>query len=630
MSVITRLRLRRGAPLWSLLGALLLFEAWVSLHAGWQPASPILTRTEHMIPMRDGVRLYTQVFAPSQATERLPILLSRTPYGTGGLTPEVLVSVAKELTADGYIIVFQDIRGRFKSEGKFVMLRQPRDPQDRNAIDESTDTYDTIEWLLKHVPNNNGRVGMSGTSYGAWLTVMAMLDPHPALKAIAPQASPADQWLGDDFHHNGAFRLSYGFEYAYLMEASKEQPEFSSIVDRYDTYMWYLDLGPLSSIDAKFFHGKIPTWNDFVNHPDYDAFWKRQGFAPWLKRVTVPTLNVAGWWDQEDFYGPLKIYELLERHDAENKNFLVVGPWNHGGWGGEGRRLGRIEFGSATGEYYRKDVQAPFFAYYLKGKGNLTLSEALTFRTGRNEWVRHDAWPPKRNIVEKRLYFQANGKLSFDPPPPSPPSAEAAFDSYISDPANPVPYRPRPVRPMLSRGSGWGTWQLEDQRFVDHRPDVLTWETDPLAEDTVVTGQVVANLFAATTGTDSDWIVKFIDVYPEDVKPDPGMGGYQLMVAGDVFRGRYHNSFEKAEPLEPDSVVHYTITFPGADHVFQKGHRIMVQVQSTWFPIIDRNPQTFVPNIFLAKESDFRKAVQRVFRSGERASHILLPVLAPE
>jgi putative CocE/NonD family hydrolase len=627
MSAVTKKRLRGALPFLSVFGALLFFGAPVSLLTGLETANPIFTRTEHMIPMRDGVRLYTQVFAPTQANERLPILLLRTPYGTSGLTPEALASMTRELTADGYIIVSQDIRGRFKSEGKFVMLRQPRDPKDRDAIDESTDTYDTIEWLLEHVQNHNGRVGMAGTSYGAWLTVMAMLDPHPALKAIAPQASPADQWIGDDFHHNGAFRLSYGFEYAYLMEASKEQPELSSVFDRYDAYLWYLDLGPLSGIDAKFFHGKIPTWNDFVNHPDYDAFWKRQGFAPWLNRVTVPTLNVAGWWDQEDFYGPLKIYELLERHDTENKNFLVVGPWNHGGWSGEGRKLGWIEFGSATGEYYRKNVLAPFFAYYLKGKGSLVLPEALTFRTGRNEWVRHDAWPPKRNVVEKPLYFQADGKLSFDPPPPS---AEGAFDSYVSDPANPVPYRARPIRPMLSSGSGWSTWQLEDQRFVDHRPDVLTWETDPLKEDTVVSGEVVANIFAATTGTDSDWIVKLIDVYSEDFKPDPKMGGYELMVAGDVFRGRYHNSFEKAEPIVPDSVVHYTIKFPGTDHAFLKGHRIMVQVQSTWFPVIDRNPQIFVPNIFVARESDFHKAVQRVFRSGKHTSHILLPILVPE
>jgi putative CocE/NonD family hydrolase len=527
------------------------------------------------------------------------------------------------LAADGYIFVRQDIRGRFKSEGEFVMLRQPRDPKDKRAVDESTDANDTIEWLLAHVPNHNGRVGMAGTSYGAWLTVMGMLDPHPALKAVVPQASPADMWLGDDFHHNGAFRLSYGFEYAYMMEASKEISDVSTIIDRYDAYEWYLNLGPLANVNAKHFRGKIPTWNDFVNHPDYDAFWKRQGFAPWLNRVNVPTLNVAGWWDQEDFYGPIKIYELLERHDTSRQNFLVVGPWNHGGWSrGEGRKLGRIDFGSATAEHYRRNILAPFFAHYLKGKGSPDRPEALTFRTGANEWVGHDAWPPKRNVVARRLYLREEGKLSFDPPPAA---TRPAFDSYVSDPANPVPYRPRPVELR----SGWSTWQVEDQRFVHRRPDVLAWASDPLKDDITVSGKIVAHLFASTTGTDSDWIVKLIDVYPEKYAPDPKMGGYQLMIAGDVFRGRYRKSFEKPEPLAPGVALSYRIGFPANDHVFRKGHRIMVQVQSTWFPVIDRNPQRFVPNIFLAKESDFQRATQRVFRSGRHASYIAMPVEEP-
>ena len=585
-----------------------------------QPANSVFNATESMIPMRDGVRLYTQVYVPNPAREQLPILLLRTPYGTGQLSSERLAASIPELTADGYIIVVQDIRGRFKSEGEFVMLRQPRDPKDKKAIDESTDTYDTIEWLLKNVSNNNGRVGIAGTSYGAWLSVMAMLEPHPALKAVVTQASPADMWIGDDFHHNGAFRLSYGFEYAYMMESSKEISDVATVIDRHDAYEWYLGLGPLSNANAKYFNNRLPTWNDFVNHPNYDAFWKRQGFAPWLNRVTVPTLNVAGWWDQEDFYGPLKIYELLERHDSANQNFLVVGPWNHGGWSrSDGQKLGPIDFGSKTSEYYRKNVLARFLAYYLKGKGTLDLPEALTFRTGANEWVRHDAWPPKRHVVARQLYFQADGKLSFDPPPRS---AREAFDSYVSDPANPVPYRHRPVEVR----SGWTTWLVEDQRFVDHRPDVLTWTTESLTDDVVVSGKVVANLFASTSGTDSDWIVKVIDVYPEKYEPDPKLGGYELMIAGDVFRGRYRNSFEKPEPIVPNAVTRYEIGFPANDHVFLKGHRIMVQVQSTWFPVIDRNPQRFVPNIFLAKESDFQLATQRVFRSGQHASYIALPV----
>ncbi|MBA3357354.1 MAG: CocE/NonD family hydrolase [Pyrinomonadaceae bacterium] len=611
--------LKPSSKFWAALVLLVSLATFAPIHA--QQSDSLLTHKDAMIPMRDGVRLYTQVYTPTQAAERLPILLLRTPYGIGELSSAQLTAALPELTADGYVIVRQDIRGRFKSEGQFVMLRQPRDPKDKQAIDESTDTYDTIEWLLKQVPNHNGRVGMAGTSYGAWLTVMGMLDPHPALQAVVPQASPADMWMGDDFHHNGAFRLSYGFEYTYMMESSKEISDVSSVIDRYDAYEWYLDLGPLSNVNAKYFNGRLPTWNDFVNHPDYDAFWKRQGFAPWLTRVTVPTLNVAGWWDQEDFYGPIKIYELLERHDSANKNFLVVGPWNHGGWSrGDGQKLGRIDFGSATAQHYRRNILARFLAYHLKGKASPDLPEALTFRTGANEWVRHDAWPPKRNIVGRKLFFQKDRKLSFEPPPVK---DQPEFDSYISDPANPVPYRPRPIELK----SGWSTWLVEDQRFVDHRPDVLTWATDPLRDDVIVSGQIVANLFASTTGTDSDWIVKLIDVYPEKYASDPKMGGYQLMIAGDVFRGRYLKSFEKPAPIAPNTVLHYQIGFPANDHVFKKGHRIMVQVQSSWFPVIDRNPQRFVANIFLAKESDFQRATQQVFRSGQYASFIEVPVV---
>ena len=578
------------------------------------------TRTEAMIPMRDGVRLYTQIDAPANATERLPILLLRTPYGLGQFTAEQVATLVSELSASGYILVRQDIRGRFKSEGEFVMLRQPRDPKDSKAIDESTDTYDTIEYLINKVPNNNGRVGMAGTSYGAWLSVMGMLDPHPALKAVVQQASPADMWIGDDFHHNGAFRLSYGFEYAYMMESGKEIADVTKVVDKLDAYEWYLKLGPLANADQKYFQGKIPTWTNFVDEPDYTAFWKRQAFAPWLNRVTVPILNVAGWWDQEDFYGPIKIYELLERHDTAKQNFLVVGPWNHGGWTrGDGNKLGRIDFGSATAAHYRRNILAPFFAYYLKGQGTAQRPEAMTFRTGENKWVDHAEWPPKQNVAERKLYFQPGKKLSFTPPPATDPNAA---DSYVSDPASPVPYRPRPIQVR----SGWPVWLVEDQRFVDGRPDVLTFESDTLTEDLTVAGRIVANLFASTSGTDSDWIVKVIDVYPDKYEPDATMSGYQLMIAGDVVRGRYLKGFEKAAPLTANAVNHYQIAFPANDHTFKQGHRIMVQVQSTWFPVIDRNPQTFVPNIFKAQESDFKPATQKVFRAGKQASYIALPI----
>ena len=598
--------------------ALALF-ATVGSVVAQQPAR--FTRSEEMIPMRDGVKLHTFIYTPTNNNEKLPILFLRTPYGTGDMTPAQLAGALPELAAEGYIVVNQDIRGRFKSEGQFVMLRQPRDPKDKSAIDESTDAYDTIEYLLKNT-SNNGRVGMAGTSYGAWLTVMAALDPHPALKAAVPAASPADMWIGDDFHHNGAFRLSYGLEYTYMMESSKEITNTANLVNKDDVYQWYLDLGALSNVDAKYFKKALPTWNDFVSHPDYDAFWKRQGFAQWLNRVTVPTLNVAGWWDQEDFYGPIKIYELLEKHDTQHKNFLVVGPWNHGGWSrSDGRKLGPVDFGSETSAYYRKEVMAKFMAHYLKDKPDPNLPEALTFRTGDNQWVRNEAWPPKQNVAEKALYFRENGGLSFEQPRAS--KDGPASDTYVSDPANPVPYRKRPI----SLKSGWTTWQVNDQRFAAERADVLNWKTEVLTDDVTVSGKIIANLFASTSGTDSDWIVKLIDVYPDNYTADPTMNGYELMIAGDVLRGRYRNSLEKPEPIPSNSIQHYKIGFPANDHVFKKGHRIMVQVQSSWFPLIDRNPQKFVPNIFLATDSDFQQATQKIFRSGSQASYIALPVL---
>jgi uncharacterized protein len=584
--------------------------------------APAYSKTNAMVAVRDGVRLNTDIYAPKDVSVPLPFLFVRTPYGIEGASG-ALVTAYKELAQDGYIFVFQDIRGRYKSEGQFVMSRPPRDREDPKAIDESTDTYDTIDWLLKNVANNNGRVGMFGISYPGWLTVMGMLDPHPALKACSPQASPADMFLGDDFHHNGAFRLSYGFEYATMMETGKTNFQFE--FDKYDTYEWYLKLGALSNVNEKYLKGKIPTWNDFVNHPNYDAFWQRQAFAPYLNRVTVPTLNVAGWWDQEDYYGPLKIYELLEKHDAKNFNFIVVGPWNHGGWArADGSKLGKINFDSATSLYFREKIQAPFFAYYLKDKGTGMPPEAQTFQTGANEWKSYDHWPPKRKTTERQLYFQTDRGLSFNAPAQE---SAKAFDAYISDPANPVPYRPRPIEPTyFPRGSGWSTWLLDDQRFASNRPDVLSFETETLQEDVVVTGDVIAHLFAATTGTDSDWIVKLIDVYAENYAKDFKMGGYQLMVANEVFRGRFRRSFEKPEAIVPGRVNEYVIDLHHVNHRFAKGHKIMVQVQSSWFPVIDRNPQTFVENIYKAKDADYKSATQRIYRSKKFPSHISLPV----
>ena len=463
--------------------------------------------TEVMVPMRDGVKLHTAIYAPRTRRGPLPFIFVRTPYGIAA-APQALASSYAELAEEGYIFAFQDIRGRFTSEGQFVMLRPMRNRKDSRAIDESTDTYDTIDWMLKNVSGNNGRVGMMGVSYPGWLTVMAMLDPHPALKAVSPQASPADMFLGDDFHHNGAFRLSYGFEYATMMETNKEFSAFK--FDQPDTYDWYLKLGSLSHVNERL-QGKIPTWNDFAQHPNYDAFWRRQAVAPYLDRVKVPTLNVAGWWDQEDFYGPVTIYRALEPHDTKHLNYLVVGPWNHGGWRGRtGDKLGPIEFGSNTAQYYRKNIERPWFAYWLKDKGKLDLAEATTFESGANEWRSYDSWPPKREVTARKLYFHSGGKLAFDAPPATKP--DSAFDAYVSDPSKPVPYRARPILSTFGPGSTWSQWLVDDQRFAEGRPDVNAWQTAPLDEDVVIAGDVLAKLFASTTGSDADFIVKLIDV----------------------------------------------------------------------------------------------------------------------
>ena len=575
-----------------------------------------------MIPMRDGIKLHTEIWTPKDATGPLPFLIERSPYGWAR-AKDVLDQSFADLVKDGYIFVFQDVRGRYRSEGEFMMLRPVRDRGNPKAIDESSDAYDTIDWLVKNVRGHNGRAGILGISYGGWLTVMAIIDPHPALKAASEQASPADMYLGDDFHHNGAFRLSYGFEYSSMMENGKENNPFK--FDRYDIFDWFLRLGSLREVNRRYFDGARPTWNNFVEHPDYDPFWQQQAVPQYVRKIRVPNLNVAGWFDQEDFYGPVKIYETAEPQDTDHLNYLVAGPWNHGGWArGDGRRLGRIDFGSDTGTYFREQVQARWFAYWLKDKGSRNFPEALAFETGANEWRAYDAWPPKQNIAERPLYMRDSGKLSFDAPSDS---RADAFDSYVSDPNHPVPYRNRPI-PATYGGPGWPTWLVDDQRFADGRPDVMTWQTDQLERDVTIAGRVVAGFFAATSGSDSDWIVKLIDVYPPTWSQDPVLGGYELMIAADVLRGRFRESFSHPKPIAPDLVTPYRLDLLTHNHAFLKGHRIMVQMQSTWFPLIDRNPQTFVPNIFNAAESDFRKATQRIFRSKQYASHILLPVSA--
>jgi len=578
-------------------------------------------KREEMIPMRDGVRLHTLIFTPHNGADRLPILLNRTPYGVGQTTSDFINRTYKELVKDGYSFVRQDIRGRYGSEGQFVMNRPPRDKKDPRSIDESTDTYDTIDWLVRNVARNNGRVGVFGVSYGGWLAAVATLNPHPALKAASPQAPMTDTYLGDDFFHNGAFRQTYGYEYVTSMESSKENTDVT--LDKPDAYDWYLGLGSLSKINDIYLHGRLPTWNAFVEHPNYDDYWKARASERYLTQTPVPTLVVGGWWDQEDLYGTLATYEALERHDREHKNFLVLGPWNHGGWNSFGRTLGNLNFGSPTGLYYRREIQAPWFAYFLKDKGKLSEPEAVTFQTGSNKWTSSNRWPPKE-AVHRNLFLRGGKKLSFEKPVRN---KEAEFESYVSDVGNPVPYRKRPIQVTYGPGSEWYTWLVQDQRFLHGRTDVLAWQTDALENDLTISGDIVAHLFASTTGSDSDWVVKLIDVYPDDYPEDSKIAGYQLMIADEIFRGRFRKSFEKPAPIVPNEVNEYVIDLHGSNHCFKKGHRVMIQIQSTWFPLYDRNPQNFVENIFKAQASDYQVATQRVYESARYPSHVTLPVM---
>jgi putative CocE/NonD family hydrolase len=603
-----------------------------------QPAAkPLFTLQEVMIPVRDGVHLQAAILTPVDQQGPLPILLRRTPYGVPEKPPEQMPSFLKELAHDGYIFVIQNLRGRFKSEGVFN-LSSWVDLNDPKATNETTDAYDSIEWLVKNVPNNNGKVGMFGVSYDGLTTALTLLHPHPALKAISEQASPVDQWMNDDDHRYGALRESYDFEYA-VMEQSDKNKNTHFDFETYDTYEWYLDLGALSNINAKYLHGSIPYWNSSVEHPDYDEFWKKEAWVNQLHASTVPNLNVAGFWDQEDPWGPWQIFRHAEENDPEHTNFIVAGPWFHGQWfGGKGDTIGIIPFaGHETAREFRENIEAPFFRYYLHGQGEKPQWQASTFQSGSNTWHTYAVWPPKEAKPTK-LYLNANGTLSFTAPAAT--KAAPAYREYVSDPANPVPYRQRPISPTYPAGD-WRTWEVADQRFVDHRPDVLSFVSEPLDHDVIVTGPLAADLFASTTGTDSDFIVKLIDVYPQDAQknawpPEDGpmprqyaqsLNGYELPIAMEVRRGRYLASYEKPSPLTSNKPTEWNIPLRDHDHVFLKGHRVMVQIQSTWFPVIDRNPQKFVPSIYKAAASDFVPATQRIYCSPDLPSHLILPVM---
>jgi len=619
----------------------LLFLISAAAQTAQQPATqpeakPLFTYQEVMIPVRDGIHLQTVILTPVDQQVPLPILFRRTPYGVPAKTYTEMPASLKEFSQDGYILVVQNLRGRFKSEGIFKLSSQVnlKDPNDTN---ETTDAYDSIDWLVKNVPNNNGKVGMYGVSYDGLTTALTLLHPHPALKAISEQASPVDQWMNDDDHRYGALRESYDFEYAVLEQADKNKNTHFDF-ETYDTFQWYLDLGPLSNINAKYLHGSIPYWNETIDHPDYDDFWKKEAWVNQLHSSTVPNLNVAGFWDQEDPWGPWQIFRRAEEHDPDHTNFIVAGPWYHGEWQSpKGDSIGLIPFGGhETAREFRENIEAPFFRYYLHGEGDKPAWQASTFQSGSNTWHTYAAWPPNES-KPTNLYLHSDGTLSFTAPNAA---NSKSYRQYVSDPANPVPYRQRPISPTYPAGD-WRTWEAADQRFVDNRSDVLTFTSEPLDHDLTVTGPLAADLFASTSGTDSDFIVKLIDVYPQDAQkndwkpedgPKPGqyaqsLNGYELPIAMEVRRGRYLASFEQPHPLTPNKPAEWQIPLRDRDHVFLKGHRIMVQIQSTWFPVIDRNPQEFVPSIYKAAATDYVSATQRIYCSRDLPSHLILPLI---
>ncbi len=571
-------------------------------------------REEAMISMRDGVHLHAVILRPTDTEDPLPFLMERTPYGVDGEKSDSINARYTELAKSGYIFVMEDNRGRYKSEGTFVMSRPIGDHHDPKQVDESTDTYDTVEWLLKNIPNNNGRVGVMGISYPGFLTMAAGIDPHPAVRAISPQAPMIDVWMGDDFFHNGAFRQTYGYDYVFGMESSKENT-FSKL-DK-DAYDYFLKAGSFGAAARQSGLDKLPTGKAFLEHPSYDEFWRAHGVEWHMDNATVPTLLVGGQWDQEDMWGPQEAYSKLKPHDSKAEIFMVLGPWNHGQWGSTTRHLGDVDFGGPTTDEFRQRYEAPFFAHYLKDEGAFRLKDTASFESGSDRWMEYDHWPPRETKAQD-LYLGAKGVLSFDPLKAK---DGKTFTQYVSNPAKPVPYRKRPIEATYApTGSGWYTWLAQDQRFVAGRKDVAKWTTPPLDHDVTIAGDVIADLFASTTGTDSDWVVKLIDVYPEDQSK---MAGYQLMVAGEIFRGRYRKSFEHPEAIPAKAIEEYRYSLHAADHTFLKGHRIMVEVQSSWFPLYDRNPQRYVENIMTAAPKDYQKTKQRVYGT----SHLILPVL---
>ena len=587
-------------------------------------------KREYQIPMRDGARLFTAVYSPKDTTQDYPLLLFRTqsgvlPYGEDQF-PGVL-GPSPHFGRAGYIFVYQDIRGRWMSEGTFVPLRphiaNKQGPQD---VDESTDTYDTIDWLLKNVPHHNGKAGLYGTSYRGWLAAAGMIDAHPALKAVSPQAPVGDTFVGDDWHHNGALFLNHTFFYmpiqGKLRPAPFNVPPPRPDYGTPDGYDFFLRLGPLSNVNARYYKGEVPRWDELARHGTYDEFWKSMRLVPHLKNIKPAVLIVGGWFDAEDLFGTLLTYQTIERANPGTSNVLVMGPWIHGGWNMlkvDGSRLGAVSFDSPTAEFYREKFEFPFFEYHLKGNGSPKTPEALMFETGANRWREHAVWPPQ-GTTPLEFYFHPRGRLATEPPGDG--ADAAAFDEYVSDPAKPVPYFDQTGFRMLPE------FMTADQRFAACRPDVLAYETEALDEDVTLVGSLVADLRVSTSGTDADWIVKMIDVYPADAPdPEPNLagvriGGYQQLVRGEVTRGKFPDSLENPAPFTPGQPTVVKFTLPDVYHTFRRGHKIMVQVQSTWFPLVDRNPQSFV-DIYEAQESDFHKATQRVYHSPSLPSRLV-------
>ena len=579
------------------------------------------TKYEFKIPMRDGVRLFTAVYAPKDDSLRYPILVTRTPYGVKPYGVDAyrgLLRYAKE----GFIFVLQDVRGRYGSEGEFIDMR-PHKPVKAGPrdVDETTDAYDTIDWLVKNTPNNNGRVGMMGISYPGFYTAAGMIDSHPALKCASPQAPIADCFMGDDVHHHGAFYLADNFGFFSNFGQKLDDPT-RDLPKRFDFktsdgYDFYLKLGPLANADRSYFRGKIRFWDELMRHGTYDEFWQARNLGPHLKNIKAAVMTVGGWYDAEDLFGPLAVYRAVERNNPGTTNLLVMGPWSHGGWsGGDGDRLGNVNFFAKTAEFYREHIELPFLKHFLKDDPKFDLAKAYVFETGTAQWRRYDAWPP-RNAREQMLYLRAGGRLSFEPPV----DGDNTYDEYESDPAKPVPALSN-IAIGMSR-----EYMLDDQRFASSRADVLVYESGVLDEDVTIAGPITARLYVSTSGTDSDWIVKLIDVYSGDYpNPEPNptgvqMGGYQQLVRGEPMRGKFRNSYEKPEPFEPGRVTRVEWVMPDAYHTFRRGHRIMVQVQSSWFPLVDRNPQKFC-DIYRAQSDDFQKATERVYHSPEARSAI--------